>query len=271
MPEGDTIHRTALSLAAVLVDRVVRRLASNVPLVSHARLVGHTVTAIDAHGKNLFIRFDDGRVLHSHMQMTGSWHIYQPGEKWRKPAYLARCVIEVEGAVAVCFSAPVIRVLTAPALARDDRLNALGPDILAEHFDETEAITRLRTEPQRAIGDAVLDQRFVAGIGNIYKSESLFRAHVDPFAPVAALDEETLKKILQHARKLMRASVLSVGARRTAPGGGDPYWVYGRSRRACRRCGTRIQMQRQGALARSTYWCPRCQRTGSSGPRRELP
>jgi endonuclease-8 len=253
MPEGDTIHRSAASLAAVLVDRVVRRLASNVPLVSHARLVGHTVTGVDAHGKNLFIRFDDGRVLHSHMQMTGSWHIYPPGEKWKKPAYLARCVIEVEGAVAVCFSAPVLRVLTAPALARDDRLNALGPDVLAEVFDEAEAIARLRSEPRRAIGDALLEQRFVAGIGNIWKSESLFRAHVDPFAPVGTLEDATLQKVLQQARRLMRASVLGASASR------DAYWVYGRSRRPCRRCGTRIQTQKQGTLARTTYWCPRCQ------------
>ena len=259
MPEGDTIHRTATSLAAVLVDRVVRRLASNIPLVSHARLVGKTITAVDAHGKNLFIRFDDGRVLHSHMQMTGSWHLYRPGEKWQRPAQLARCVIEVEGAVAVCFSAPVLRVLSAPALARDDRLNALGPDILGESFDAPRAIVRMRKEPERAIGDAVLEQRFVAGIGNIYKSESLFRAQVDPFAPVGSLDDATLERILNEARKLMRAN-LHGAMRPTVSGAGERYWVYRRSRRPCRRCGTRIEMKRQGALARSTYWCPRCQK-----------
>ena len=263
MPEGDTIHRAAKVLAALLVERVVRRLASNIPIVSHARLVGHTITGVDAHGKNLFIRFDDGRVLHSHMQMTGSWHVYQPGEKWRKPAYLARCVIEVDGAVAVCFSAPTIRVLTAPSLLRDDRLNALGPDLLAETFDVREAITRMKSAPAREIGDALLEQRFVSGIGNIYKSESLFRARVDPFVLISALDDATLEKILAEARKLMRAN-LGPGARRTVVGGG--YWVYGRSRRPCRRCSTRVEMRRQGALARSTYWCPRCQSTPRSAP-----
>ncbi|MEO7095447.1 MAG: DNA-formamidopyrimidine glycosylase family protein [Polyangiales bacterium] len=266
MPEGDTIHRTATALAAVLVGRVVARLASNIPVVSHARLVGHTITGVDAHGKNLFIRFDDGRVLHSHMQMTGSWHLYQPGERWKRPAYLARCVIEVEAAVAVCFSAPVLRVLTAPALARDDRLTALGPDILGETFDEGEAMARIHSSPGRQIGDAILEQRFVAGIGNIYKSESLFVARLDPFVTVATLGDEPLKKVLAAARKLMRANLRTVVRTTTSAGAASGrYWVYGRSRRPCRRCGTRIQMRRQGKAARSTYWCPRCQQPQAAG------
>ncbi|GAC1394532.1 MAG: Fpg/Nei family DNA glycosylase [Polyangiales bacterium] len=268
MPEGDTILRTATTLAPVLVGKEVTRFAATRADLAHAHLVGHRVTGVDAHGKHLFIRFDDGRVLHSHMRMTGSWHLYRPGDRWRRPAHRARCVLEVAGAVAVCFDAPVLRLMMPSAVRRDPTLAALGPDVLAADFDEVEAVRRLRTLGAEAIGAAILDQRALAGVGNIYKSETLFRCRVDPRTTVAALDAAdpsdesgALVRIVREARRLMRANLTTV-SRTTSERAGARYDVYRRSGRACRRCGETIKMVRQGRDARSTYWCPGCQPKG---------
>jgi endonuclease-8 len=260
VPEGDTIFRTAEVLRAALAGKVVTGLRSPLPALAEAGLPGRRVTAVEPRGKHLLIRFDDGRVLHTHMRMTGSWHVYRPAERWRKPGRQARVALEVEGFVAVCFNAPVVQLLTARGAARDRALTTLGPDLLAPDFDPVAARQGLRRHDDRPIGEALLAQQALAGIGNIYKSETLFLCGVNPFAPVAALSDADLDALVAKARALMSAN-LSGAPRRTVPlgRGAGRLWVYGRSGEPCRRCGATVRMRRQGEAARSTYWCPSCQ------------
>jgi endonuclease-8 len=268
MPEGDTIFRTAEVLRAVLVGRRVTAARAQpqpglrrVPDLS--RLAGATVTSVEARGKHLLIGFDDGLTLRTHMRMTGSWHRYRPGERWRRSAREATVVLETPEAVAVCFNAPVAELLTDAQLRRNRSLATLGPDLLSANLDTDEAVRRLRERPDMELGEALLDQRAVAGIGNVYKSEVCFIERLDPWRTVASVDDAALIAALQTAAKLMRANVRG-GARVTTGRAtrGEGLWVYGRSGRPCRRCGTRIRSARQGELARPTYWCPRCQGIG---------
>jgi endonuclease-8 len=265
VPEGDTILRAARTLQRAIGGRVVSGARTTVPRLDAASLVGRTVAAVEAKGKNLIVRFDDGRLLRTHMRMNGSWHVYRPGERWWKPERSARLVIETDAYVAVCFDAPVVELMRAKDEAVHRPLTTLGPDILGETFDRDEARARLRAMPEREVGDAILDQRAVAGIGNIYKSESLYLAGVDPFARVAALADATLDAILKRARALMRANVRDDPFVRSTRGGpGGRYWVYRRSGRPCFKCGTAVKMRRQGEANRSTYYCARCQDAGGS-------
>jgi endonuclease-8 len=263
MPEGDTILRAARALDARLAGKRITAFRSPLPRLSRADLAGRRVDRVEARGKNLLVRFDDGRTLRSHMRMTGSWHLYRPGERWRKPERLARAVIATDDAVAVCFNAPVVEILTARELERDEPLRRLGPDVLAAELDSAEAVRRLRSLGDTPIGEALLDQTALAGIGNIYKSETLFLCGADPFAPVSDFPAEELETILAKARSLMAASVEPHGLRLAGRG---VRWVYRRSGEPCRRCGTEIRMRRQGTTARSTYWCPRCQPARAGAP-----
>jgi endonuclease-8 len=257
MPEGDTILRAARTLHRALANAIVTRFSSN--KLPRARLVGRSITSVDAKGKHLLVRFDDGRVLHSHMRMSGSWHLYRVGERWQRGEHRARCMIEVAAPdggddgrfVAVLFDAPTVRLLLPSELARDPTLMQLGPDVLGEPFDVDESVRRLRTLGDREIGDALVDQRALAGVGNIFKSETLFLCRVDPRAHVGQLDDATLARIVERARRLMRDD-----RTRRRP------WVYSRSGQSCRRCSARIEVVRQSDLARATYFCPRCQVLG---------
>jgi endonuclease VIII len=272
VPEGDTLWRVANRLSPVLVGRRVSslRLAS-AALVSAARrhrVEGSTIVAVEARGKHLLVRFSTGVALHTHLGMAGSWHLYRVGSRWRQPAHLARVVIEAEGVVAVCFVPRVVELLPEKDEAVHPALTALGPDVVAAGFDADSAVARLQARGTSEIGAALLDQTALSGVGNIYKSETLFLCGVDPFTPVAALDGAGLRRVVDTAHDLMRRSVVAGPARRLA-GGGRGYWVYGRARRPCRRCATLILMARQGAPPRSTYWCPVCQPrvTGGVKPR----
>jgi endonuclease-8 len=268
MPEGDTILRAARTLRRALAGKVVTRFSSN--KLPGARLAGRTVASVEAKGKHLLVTFDDGRVLHTHMRMSGSWHLYRTGEPWQRGEHRARCVIEVAdpggategGFVAVLFDAPTVRLLQPSEPARDPTLAQLGPDVLGATLDVVEAVRRLRTLDDREIGDALLDQRALAGVGNIYKSESLFLCCVDPRARVADLDDATLVRIVEQARRIMREAVPDPTRRAAAPRTRTRPWVYGRAGQSCRRCAERIVVVRQSAIARSTYFCPRCQRLG---------
>jgi endonuclease-8 len=211
------------------------------------RLVGQRVSGVEARGKHLLMRFERGAVLHTHMGMTGSWHLYREGSRWRRPAHRARAVVTADGVVAVCFDAPTVELMSP---AQELPLAALGPDVIAPDFDLPEARRRLRSQPEREIGDALLDQGAVAGIGNIHKSEALFACGQSPFTRVGALDDAALDRLLHTAARRMRESVM--GRKRVT-------FVYGRARRPCRRCGTRLERAYQGDPPRSTYWCPRCQ------------
>ena len=254
MPEGDALARTAAGLRPYLLGRSVTRAQARLPGPQVARVVGSTITGVDALGKNLLIRFDNGLEIRTHLRMNGTWHRYRPGEAWRRPAARTRLVLEVPGAVAVCFDAPVVELFEQRAEALHPSLSALGPDLLDPAFDADEALRRLR-HPARAgmaIAEALLDQRALAGIGNIWKSETLFVERVNPFIAVGTFDDATLQRLVATARRLLTAS-----AARLRPG---PLNVYRRTGRPCPRCGTPIASAQQGSeLPRTTYWCPRCQ------------
>ena len=273
MPEGDTIFRTAEVLRAALVGRRVTAARAQprpglrrVPDLS--RVVGAIVETVEPRGKHLLIGFDNGLTLRSHLRMTGSWHRYRPGERWRRPAHQASAVLETAEAVAVAFDAPVVELLTDAELRRSTPLIELGPDLLGSFFDADEALRRLRARDDVELGNALLDQRAMAGIGNVVKSEVCFIERLDPWADVARFDDEELRSAIRTARRVLQANTRG-GARNTtgSPVRGQGLWVYGRAGRPCRRCGTRIQLARQGELARLTYWCPSCQGSRSVRPR----
>ena len=276
MPEGDTLHRTADGLRPYLVGRAIiaARTAGPGAVPQVGRVIGATVTAVEAVGKNLLVRFDNGLELRTHLRMNGSWHRYRPGEAWRRPAGRARLVLEVPGAVAVCFDAPVVELFETRAETLHPELARLGPDLLGPGFDSAgaaEAFRRLRDPARagRAVAEALIDQRALAGIGNVYKSEVLYIERVDPWAPVGEVSDETLTRLIATARRLLLANAdrrrgperLTTGGARAAAG--QPLWVYSRAGRPCRRCGTLIERRRQGRdLPRLTYSCPRCQGHG---------
>ena len=244
MPEGDTIWRTA----AALRRRLAGQLVLDARPAGVARLKGRRLEAVDANGKHLLMRFEGGITLHSHMRMTGAWHVYQPGERWRQPERYATAVLSFEDTVAVCFKAPVME------LVLDERLPVahLGPDILVNPFDLDDVIRRARQSDAPSIGELLLEQRVCAGIGNIYKCETLWALRLDPWTPPAKLDETALRRIYTTARQLMRRNLLAPLARqRTA--------VHGRGGRPCPRCELPIRIRAQGAPARLTYFCPSCQ------------
>jgi endonuclease VIII len=268
VPEGDTLFRTAAGLRPYLVGRTVTRARTAgpgaVPQVS--RIVGREITAVESVGKNLLIRFDNGLEIRTHLRMNGSWHRYRPGERWRRPAARARLVLEVPGAVAVCFDAPVVELLEQRAQALHPSLGRLGPDLMSPDFDADEAIRRLR-DPSRAgtaIGEALLDQRALAGIGNIWKNETLWVERVSPFVALGALDDETVGQLVATARRLLLASAAATAGGRVATAGRQSASgsrnVYRRAGRPCPRCGTPIASTPQGSeIPRTTYWCPMCQ------------
>ena len=271
MPEGDTLARIAAGLRPHLAGRVVTAARARVPGPRVDRVVGATITEVIAAGKNLLIRLDNGLELRTHLRMHGTWHRYRPGEPWRRAAGRAVLVLEVPGAVAVCFDAPVVELFETRAEAIHPSLGRLGLDLLDPAFDADRARRRLRATERAstAIGVALLDQQALAGIGNVVKSEALFMERVDPFARVADLDDATLDRLIATARRiLVESSARSRGPERVttvdpvtrrplAPG---PLWVYQRAGRPCRRCGTLIRSAAQGSdLPRTTYWCPACQ------------
>jgi endonuclease VIII len=248
--EGDTILRAARRLDAALSGETIAASAPN-PRGRAAgveRLDGSRLQTVESHGKNLLLRFGD-LVLHSHLGMNGSWHVYPRGAHWRKPRRAAWAVLAGERGEAVQFGGPTLRLIPAAALSRDPQLARLGPDILAPELDLDAVARGLRAEPGRTLGDALLDQSLVAGIGNIFKSEACFAARVDPWRAVGDLGDDELRAVLEAARAQMLEAVAS---------GRHTYAVY-RARRPCPVCGGRIASRGQGDANRTTYWCPRCQ------------
>ena len=199
-------------------------------------------------------------VLHTHMRLTGSWHAYHEGTTWRKPARFAKVVLRVEGVVAPCFSAPLVELLTTREIVRHPALSGLGPDAIADAFDADDVRARLRTRPDFAIGEGLLLQTAIAGVGNVFKSEILFLERVNPFARVGDLSDEVLDRVIAQSRRLLLLN-RRPGFRQTRAAL-DPdarIWVYRRTGKPCHECGTPIRVRRQGEDARSTYFCPRCQ------------
>jgi endonuclease-8 len=260
MAEGDTIARIATVLGGALLGHgiVAARARPGGPQLE--RLVGAQVTAVEARGKHLLIGFDNGLTLHTHLGLHGSWHRYRRGEPWRRSATRAAAVLELPDVVAACFDAPTVELLKTRALPLHPLLRRLGPDASTTDFDLDAALTRLRAPANavRQVGDTLLDQRIVAGLGNVYRSELCFIERTDPRTPVGQLDEATLRRLLAHGHRLLRAN--GGGGRRitAAPGSGGALYVYGRSGRPCRRCGTPITGG-SAAEGRRLFWCPRCQ------------
>jgi endonuclease VIII len=254
VPEGDTLVNLADRLRPALVGRElvgieVRR--NRYPLPAR----GTPIDAVEAAGKHLLITFGDGNILQSHLRMTGSWHLYRTGERWRDEPGAMRARVAVEGHEAVLFRAPTVR-LWPPRLPGERPWRRLGPDLCRPPVDLDAVLARARAgDPSREIADLLLDQYVAAGIGNVYKSEALFAERIHPQAPVGTLDDEALRALYATASRLLVANI-GRSERRTHRRG---LAVYGKIRQGCPDCYTAVRTTRQGDLERLTYWCPRCQ------------
>jgi endonuclease-8 len=274
VPEGDTIFRAARTLDRALAGHAITHFESVLPKLTRVDvdkgISGRIVERVEAQGKWLLMHFSGGLILLTHMLMSGSWHIYRPGEKWRLPRRAMRVVLSTEQIVAVAFNIQVAEFHAQESLKRRAGLSALGPSLLAAGFDSSQGAARLLAHPEMEIGNALLSQSIVAGIGNVYKSEVCFACGVHPFRKVASLTPNEVSCLMATARKFMSANITDVsgsqivtyqGLRRTTARGNpdERLWVYRRTGEPCRRCGSEIQSRKQGPDARTTFWCPQCQ------------
>jgi endonuclease VIII len=260
MPEGDVVWRAARQLHGALAGRVLTSSDFRVPRFAAADLTGSTVTAAVSRGKHLLIRTDDGQTVHSHLRMDGSWRIRPAGGP--PPAdHRVRLVLGNDDWLAVGYLLAMVEVL--PSKNEHGVVGHLGPDLLGPDWDSVEAVRRLRLQPDRFIGEALLDQRSLAGIGNVYKCEVLFLRGLSPWRPAGQIDDA--EALVNLARRLLdankdRTGHITTGSARR----GEENWVYGRRGRPCRRCGTPISSaghatQRADPQERVTFWCPSCQ------------
>ncbi len=262
MPEGDTIFRAARTLQAALGGQIVTKFETVFPKLARADLTGRVIEQVEAVGKNLLMHFSGDLHIRTHMRMNGTWHIYRPGERWRKRGFEMRIVIETAVWVAVAFNVPVAELHDGRSLERQEDLLRIGPDFLGAEFDFEEARKRIREHADEEIANVLLNQRVVAGIGNEYKSELLFIARVHPFTLVRDLTDEQIGELLTVSRKIMLANVRKRGAARVTTFSLDPRqkgYVYSRGGQSCRKCGGAVRYAKQGKDARGTYWCPACQ------------
>jgi len=275
VPEGDTIFRAARSLHNCLAGHIVTKFDTAYAHIDRVNvdtpLAGQTVEKCEARGKHILIHFSGGQILRTHMRMNGSWHLYHHGERWWRGPQAMRVRIDTAEWVAVAFNVPVAEFVTPRQLETSDPVAQLGPDLLGARFDREEAVRRIIASGHRAIAMTLLDQRVVAGIGNVYKSEVLFLSGVHPETPSSAVPRPALDALMDLGRSLLHDNVVpgSSGQIQTyrnlrqisaASNHDDSVWVYGRRHKPCRKCGTPIEMKKMGLDARSTYWCPNCQR-----------
>lgn len=263
MAEGHAVARWAKALRVLIGEPLVGVEVTQRWRDQAQQLVRKYLTAVDTHGKHLLLRTSGSFTIHCHAMQYGSWQIGEPGQELRKEPRYVRLRLCTAHHEAVFFHGPVVEFLTDDELAGHEKLNALGPDILHEPLDRAEVLRRLRAEPERPIGDAILDQRIIAGIGNIYKSEGLFLACLDPRCSVAQVSDAAVDRIWNQLIPLMQEGTLHYGPTTTLPeelrDQRDRTWVYRRQGRTCFRCGERITFTRQGDLKRATYYCPGCQ------------
>lgn len=264
MPEGDTVHLAARRLGSALAGQTLTRTDFRVPAIATVDLSGQSVREVLARGKHILIRTDAELSVHSHFKMDGAWHLYRHGERWRGPDHQVRAVLETDAWVAVGFRLGVLEVL--PTDREDDVVGHLGPDVLGPDWDAVEAVRRLAVEPDLEIGVALIDQRVLAGPGNVYKSESLFLRGVHPWTPAGDIELGPLVALVKRLMEANRGTGMQITTGDRRPGQGR--WVYGRGGEACRRCGTPIERGMQGPdlEERVTYWCPCCQPEGVSTP-----
>jgi endonuclease VIII len=257
VPEGDTIHYAANRIRPVLEGHVPDAIETPHPRFGAdrwpERLGGRAVDEVHAHGKHLFLRFEGDLTLHSHLRMKGAWGVHPPGERWERSPHRAWLVLRRDGTDVVQFDGPVLDLLTETRRRFDSRLARLGPDILAPELNTKRFLLRLREDdPTRPIGDALLDQRTIAGIGNLWKCEGCFLAGIDPWRPAGTISDEEAIRIVELTRPGMQQSARS--------GMQDlQRVVYKAAGRPCPRCGTTIRRRGQGDDNRPTYWCPGCQ------------
>jgi endonuclease-8 len=278
MPEGDTIYRSARALAKVLVGKHVTKFDTgyaHLAAVDDDRpVVGRLIEKVEAQGKWLLIHFSGDLILVSHMLMNGSWHIYRTGEKWWMPKKAMRVLLEVDGWQAVAFNVPVAEFHTGASLARKSSVPKLGPDVLSDSYSADVGYAALKaraaSHPEDEIANVLLNQRVIAGLGNVYKSEVCFAARVHPFRSMKTISDDEMRQMADVAQRYMKANVVEgssegivtyTGKRRTThqTRKEDRLWVYGRRGLECRRCGGVIAYRKQGPGARSTYWCTECQ------------
>jgi endonuclease VIII len=275
MPEGDTIFRTARCMGRALIGKPITGFRSNYPLLTRFHddtpITGQIVESVQSRGKWLLIHLSGGATLVTHMLMSGSWHLYRIGDRWQKPARDMRIVIENRDYQAVAFAVPVARIYTPQALAREKRIPPPGSDVLSEDFDPLAAAVRLRSCAGEEIGDVLLHQQVLAGVGNVFKSEVCFVESVNPFCLVSALNDQKVAALITTSQRLVAANVLEDTGdtivtyrgqqRRTTRSSSpqDSLWVYGRSGAPCRRCGATVRHRLQGPDARVTFWCQICQ------------
>ncbi len=261
MPEGDTIYRAAENVGRALTDQILTRVQGSHPAIrtKASRLEGAVVTAVRSYGKHHLVDTDAGLTIRTHMGMPGVWHVYERHARWAKPVGAARVILATTDHAAVCFAAPTVEV------DKTDRINGelrqWGPDLTADTFDEQDAARRMAEQlPDRPIGDVLLDQRVMAGVGNVYKSEILFMHRLNPMTPSGQLEEAVKGQLVKRARQLLminreRPRRITTGDTRR----GRELWVYDRASEPCRRCRTAIESAWIGDFERVTYWCPTCQ------------
>lgn len=274
MPEGDTIYRAARNMHRVLAGHAVTNFETAYAHLDRVNvdtpIAGRTIERCAAAGKHHLIYFSGDLILRTHMRMNGSWHLYRHGERWWRGPQAMRVRVDTADWVAVAFDVPVAEFVTPKELTSTGPVAQLGPDLLGHEFGRDEAVRRIVASGHQAIAMSLLDQRLVAGIGNIYKSEVLFLAGVNPFTPASAVPVATLERLLDIARGLLQDNVVDGTSPRIqtyrnlrmlnpATEHDDSLWVYGRAGKPCRKCGTPIEMRKMGVEARSTYWCGACQ------------
>lgn len=258
MPEGDTVWRTARALDSALTGARITLSDFRVPALAEVDLRGLLVNGTVARGKHLLTSIGDDHVLHSHLKMEGAWHLYRSESRWQRPVDQARVVLRTPRWIAVGFSLGILDLL--PAGAADQALSHLGPDLLGDDWSRTDAVARLAREPERSIGEALLDQRNLAGIGNLYRSELCFLTGILPTTPVGKVSD--LGHLVDRAKALLEAN--KQRRMQTTTGNtrhGHQHWVYGRNGQPCQRCGTTVVMEMLGTRdrQRAAYWCPSCQ------------
>jgi endonuclease-8 len=257
MPEGDTIHHAANRIRPVLAGRVPDEIATPHPRFGRdrwpERLAGRQVEAVEAHGKHLFLRFEGDLVVHSHLRMTGWWGVFDEGARWRRSPKRAWLVLRAAGRDVVQFDGPVLELMTASRARFDQRLAALGPDVLAPEFDRERFLRRLREDdPTRPIGDALLEQRNVAGLGTIWRTEGCFAAGLDPWRATGTVSDDEAMAVIEAVRpRMARSATEGFNPRGTR--------IYGKPGQPCPRCGAPIRSRGQGDNNRRTYWCAGCQ------------
>lgn len=275
MPEGDTLFRTARSLGRALKGEPITGFRSVLPRLTsfheNGPITGRTVTDVESRGKWLLIHFSGGATLVTHLLMSGSWHIYRPGERWQMPARHMRIVLENARFHAIAFRVPVAEMHTAESLARHPRIPQPAFDLLNPAFEPDAAAARIAQCAEEEVADVLLHQHVLAGVGNEFKSEICFVCGVHPFARVRDLSADQIAQLVATSHKLLRANVMEdsgetivtfPGLHRRTTHASDPresVWVYGRAGEPCRRCGTAIEQRKQGPDARITFWCPICQ------------